>query len=213
MSNFINHLSLIICILLFNFKLSSPTIQINPIMNIPTLTSEFERFDLSKFDRKVEINKISKPGGIYIESEKLDDGYTERIYQENSCFFILKNYYANCNIKEKGVLFNSGYFKIGNWYSFSAGGQLAKTYNDENIFTFNFEKLYDFITKERIGLSFGFIHDYTGFHTVIQKKIDINNNPLWVINWQKEPQIIEEISISGSSGKVLSRVKEFIEEN
>jgi hypothetical protein len=205
-----------ICILFSIFSCNSSIpltqTQTDQEMLIPTITNEFEKFDTYKFDSSLKVNIETKQDGTYIERERQSYGYITRIYNPQSYFIIIKQFYDNGFIKEKGVVFNSGYFTIGPWYSFNKQGILEKTVNNDNGYTYSFQDLFKYLNSQKIGLSIGRIELYSGIHTTIEKESIIPGSPVWKIRWQKEPQLIEEIIMDGKNGNVISKHNVLIKE-
>ncbi len=176
-------------------------------MNIPVVTNEFEKFEFKNYDSSKGVNRVILPDGTYQEYDSQSpDGYIVTIQPNNSCFMIIKKFYKDGNIMEKGLMINSGDSKKGNWYYFDKQGRLLREEDNDLPFKFTFEDLFNFLKKEKIPLAVGRIQG--GFHT------QINNNPdpketWWEVRWLKDksrmPNVIEEIRINGISGKVISR--------
>lgn len=180
---------------------------------VPEVSKEFERLEINEnYDPSKEISSYSLSDGSYIELEKEPYGYIERRWAPDSYFIIIKQFYENKNIKEKGVIFNSGYFKIGIWYYFNESNQLIKEENCDLDFTFSFQELFDHLQKNNIPVTKGHIELYSGHHTSITKRID-SNKSMWIVNWLKEPQLEEEIYINGNNGSEIKTEEIFIREN
>jgi hypothetical protein len=205
-----NRVSVII-VFFFGLLISNSQCQIKnlPDMNItiPRVTKEFEKLEFDQnFDGTKEQSSFTSSDGTYIEIEKQSFGFIKRQYLPDSYFIIIKQYFENRNIKEKGVIFNSGYFKIGYWYYYNDQGQLIKEEDSDLNFKFTFQELFFFLRQKKIDLTIGYIELYSGFHTTIEKQVDSKSSS-WVVRWLKEPLLIEEIIIDGKTGKVLKTNK------
>ncbi len=170
---------------------------------VPEVSKEIEKLEFDKnYDSAKDINSYTLTDGSYIELEKEPYGYIERTWAPDSYFIIVKQFYENGYIKEKGVIFNYGYFEIGNWYYFDENGKLLKVEDCNIKFKFSFHELFEVLQKRKIPLTPGHIEQYTGPHTSIEKHTD-SNKSMWVVSWLKEPQVTEEIYFDGNTGKVL----------
>ncbi|MEO6830845.1 MAG: hypothetical protein ABI378_01350 [Chitinophagaceae bacterium] len=172
-------------------------------MNIPTVTPEFERLSPGKVDSLSRKLTVSTEGKTYIEEQKQSTGFIARISNADSYFKVIKNYAPGGQLRDKGVIFNSGSFPIGKWYYFNESGQLTKTEDNDTGYRFDFEDLYKFLEKHNISLTLGAIPPLSGFHTTIEKK-EQAGQPVWVVTWKKEPQLLEEIILDGKNGRVIS---------
>lgn len=200
-----NHIS-IIFIIYFGLLISNShcqTKKTSEMIKIPKVTNEFEKLKFNEnYDATKGKSSFTLSDGTYVELEKESYGYIERRWDPDSYFIIIKQYYENRTIKEKGVIFNYGYFETGNWYYFNEDGQLIETVNYDQNFAFTFQKLFNFLQQKKINLTLGHIKLYSGYHTSIEKRSDSNKH-LWVVTWLKEPQLAEEILFDGNTGNVI----------
>ncbi|HMC83923.1 MAG TPA: hypothetical protein VKI61_00290 [Chitinophagaceae bacterium] len=173
-------------------------------IEIPKVSKEFEALDFHQVDTSSDITTTVLDNGSVKEVAKQSYGYVVRLSPKNSYFIIIKQYYKNGGIKEKGVLFNSGFFKAGNWYRYNEKGELVNEENNDKGFEFDFNKVYEYLRTQHIDLTIGHIELYSGFHTTIEKDIE-GKHATWVIRWLKEPQVVEEIILDGTNGKLLTR--------
>ena len=180
-------------------------------MNIPTVTSDAERLAPGKIDSLTRKALITQTGNSTQEEQKQSQGYILRISYADSYFKVIKNFYPSGMIRNKGVIFNSGGFMTGTWYYFNDNGTPARKENTDSLYKFTFEDLHKLLTKRNIGLSIGYIPPLSGFHTTIEKKTE-RNRSVWVVVWQKEPQMMEELIIDGTTGAVLSTTDKRIKE-
>ena len=182
-------------------------------IKIPKVTNEFEKLNLNKYIlSNDEIFSNTLKDGTYVELQKESYGYYESRWNPDSYFIIIKQYNKSGNIKEKGVLFNSGYFRIGTWYYFNMEGQLIKEQNCDLNFNFSFQELRNYLVEKNINLTIGYIEPYTGIHTSIEKQVDTNKS-MWIVTWQKDPQLLEEIYLDGNTGKIIKTNEILIEED
>ena len=115
-------------------------------MNIPVVTKEFEKFEFKNYDSSKGVNRVILPDGTYQEYDSQSpDGYVVTIQPNNSCFMIIKKFYKDGNIMEKGLMINSGDSKKGNWYYFDKQGRLLREEDNDLPFKFTFEDLFNFL--------------------------------------------------------------------
>ena len=177
-------------------------------MNIPKVTSAFETFPFQSFDSVSGFTSTTLQDGTYIEyQEQGEDGYIERISPKDSYFCIIKKYYKNGGIKEKGLSVNYGGFKKGVWYYFDETGKPVSEENHDAGFTFTFEKLIAFLEREKIPLVLGYDGD-SYYHTSIYNLADTGKT-VWVVEWMNTasaiPNTVERMLIDGTTGEVLEK--------
>lgn len=182
---------------------------------IPKVTSEFEKFDSSHF-KKIEFrdwgegyDTLQNGTFIVMRQDYMGKGYYE--FRKNQYFSISKVYYANGNIKKKGLCFiYSGIFEKGVWYNFDEAGNLTDSIDYDEPYKFTFEQVLDFSRKE--GIKFrkfdveykpsGFekyneLHRY--FHNYYKKHV-------WVVTrWNQERLQMESIFLDARTGEVIER--------
>jgi hypothetical protein len=173
-------------------------------MKIPIVTKEYERIDSQYFNWVKNFESKTLDDGTYIEYQKQSYGFIERIIPKDSYFKIIKQYYHNGNIRQKGVIFISGSFKNAMWYYYDEQGSLTREEDNNKDFPFTFEKLFEYLQKEKISLTKGEIQPYSGFHTDIDKRVN-GNEAFWVVRWLKGPTLIEERIIDGKTGNVVKK--------
>jgi hypothetical protein len=172
-------------------------------INVPYVSKDFEKLEAyHNIDFSKEKTSITNMEGTFIELEKQSYGYIIREYPPDSYFIIIKQYYQNGNIMEKGVVINSGNSKVGHWYVFDSTGTLINDENSDKGYEFSIQDLIIFLKLNKIDLTIGRIELYTGIHTTIDKLVDSDGSK-WIVRWLKEPMLIEEWIIDGNSGKVM----------
>jgi hypothetical protein len=173
-------------------------------MNIPTVTRDFEKFDFANYDSASGYKQIELPDGTIQEAQKQSYGFIVRIQPPNSYFTLIKKFYANGNIKAKGLIFNSGDFRYGVWYYFDEQGKLTKEEDNDAAYNFSFNKLYDYLMQRHISFTPGQLQG--GYNNSITKKTDAGG-PKWIVEWLKDsskmPNTLEVLTIDGITGKVL----------
>lgn len=177
---------------------------------IPIVTRNFEKFDSIKFNNSKKENpyvlREFLSDGTYIEMTSSNSGKYYLETPPNSYFMISKTYYSNGNIKAKGLGFNGDAFQKGVWYEFDEKGTLVKETDYDADYKFRFEDILAFCEREGIEVKKGPILQSTGYHTQITRHHSpILGKRTWVIRWLKKPDLIEEISLDGDTGKVLKR--------
>jgi hypothetical protein len=183
-------------------------------MYIPKITKDFEKFDMALYNR-LEKKSVDRnewlPDGRYIQVFDLNDTYVYRESHKDSYFQIVKTFYKNGNIKTKGLEFNTinlGTFSKGIWYQFDEQGKLIKEIDYDKDFTFGFNDVVAFCTKENISLKTGVIKYGSGMHTYITRTSGSSSSPSeWIVKWLKLPDVIEEIRLNGTTGSIISRTE------
>lgn len=202
-------------------------------MQLPKVSGDFEKLDLNELKAKASKSHGIKvlPDRKTVEIEVYDyqfqaengdnirfsgDNYGEyRLEQRisNAYFNLIKIYYQNGNVKSKGLEFNVFYgtFKKGTWYSFNPEGRLTSTIDYDTPFKFTFEQLVQYLEQENIPLKKGTLAQNPGYLTSIKRAVPDNQSPVWQVSWLKAPDKIEDIVISGITGKVVSkRIRNYI---
>ncbi|REC46839.1 toxin-antitoxin system YwqK family antitoxin [Chryseobacterium pennipullorum] len=170
---------------------------------LPSVDNKFEKFDSNKI-KDSDVLREFLSNGNYIEINAANSG---KYYQEtfkDSYYMISKSYYPNGNIKSKGAGFNGDGFQIGKWYEFDEKGNLIKEVDYDKPYKFTFEDILMFCEKEGISLTKGPVLQSTGFHTTIIRRVE-KEKPVWVIEWRKKSNVLETITLDGTTGKVISR--------
>ncbi|WP_143305847.1 toxin-antitoxin system YwqK family antitoxin [Chitinophaga vietnamensis] len=195
----------------------------------PLINDTFETLDLKTLQEKGRKTQaaVARPDGKMVSgtSYSLDEtndkgvrivifgddvaGYVRREMLPDSYFEISKEFYPDGKIKAKGLRFVRGGFTKGTWYYFGTDGKLSKSINYDTPFRYTLEDVFRFLTNERIPIEKGPEKPNEGMKTSIFRTSD-TLGPLWKILWLKDrnsmPNIVEEITIDGVSGKVLKRV-------
>ncbi|CAM3987471.1 hypothetical protein SAMN06265348_104446 [Pedobacter westerhofensis] len=202
-------------------------------MQLPTVSADFEKLDLTGLKAKATKSQGMKilPDRKTVEIEVYDyqfqadngdiirfsgDNYGDyRLEQriKDAYFNLVKIYDQSGNIKTKGLEFNVFYgtFKKGTWYSFNPDGKLASSIDYDTPFKFSFEQLVQLLGQQHIPLKKGPVAQNPGFLTSIKRAAEANQTPVWQVSWLKAPDKIEDIVISGVTGKVVSsRVRNYV---
>jgi len=202
-------------------------------MQLPTVSADFEKLDLTGLKAKANKSQGMKilPDRKTVEIEVYDyqfqadngdiirfsgDNYGDyRLEQriKDAYFNLVKIYDQSGNIKTKGLEFNVFYgtFKKGTWYSFNPDGKLASSIDYDTPFKFSFEQLVQLLGQQHIPLKKGPVAQNPGFLTSIKRAAEANQTPVWQVSWLKAPDKIEDIVISGVTGKVVSsRVRNYV---
>ena len=212
---------------------------------IPTVTSEFEKFNFEDNKQKytkTELGVITDTGsykGFTFELEittnnynivrnysKLDNGKIQSVYEliyyNNSPFMIRKDFYANGNIKQKGLYIIHGDYYKGTWYYYNEKGDLTNSIDNDVFFKYTWEDLSTFMKENDIQISLGkpkgeniltriYSNPTKLFPESSIKEIgQVLPTPLWTITWRKptRPQNeYTEVSLDGTTGKMGYRKK------
>lgn len=194
------------------------------IFKIPEINNQTETFDDSLFispsGKKDDstIVRVSKENYIEVDTNnkknirchffKNDDGEVAGYDSRKTPFFrIYKLFYANGNIKHKGISCLFG-FRLGIWYYYNEDGTLQYEKNWEERFDFTAEDLFDYCRKNGISLE----QKFDGFQTRISRssepKSEYNNEKIWIIVFPDLKNITEiALTLSGNDGKVLNRIE------
>ena len=204
-------------------------------MGYPIVSKEFETFDFETYEERPPEN--SELGG-YRESQYikrlsngivtimnfagigLGGGFYCIIFYPDSYFLEWRLYYANGNIKEKGLRYNQG-FQKGIWYEFDETGKLIKETNYDAPFQFTFEDIVQYCKKNEIKLQKGYEKPYENnkewYEGQLIAKIyrkTFEGVSHWEIQYKKEDttasaEFLEVIvKLDGKTGKELSKTVE-----
>ncbi|MEN9919419.1 MAG: hypothetical protein RL662_1855 [Bacteroidota bacterium] len=193
-------------------------ISIRTIDRVPCLEvdNKFEKLDIDWLEKNGEQRNMgdnfnyqyqleSDIGLLNISGSKIY-GYNRLEYFNNSLFKIVKLYYPNGGIKEKGWMFNDSETKKGTWYEFDNHGKLTKTTDYDKLTEYKFEDAIRFCELENIPLLKGYIQPSTGLHTNISRYYDEKTASYqWYIEWLKNFYLMEKIILDGKTGRVLHR--------
>jgi YD repeat-containing protein len=196
-------------------------------MDYPIVTKDFESFDFETYEERPPAKPSGYRDGEYIHklpngivkkfATQGEEGFYCSIYYPDSYFCELKIYYANGNIKEKGLAYVQG-FQKGIWYEFDESGKLIRETDYDKPFKFTFEDIVKFCEKNNIKLAKGY------------NKTTFDNNKEWyesllladirrsifegmckweIIYAKEEPKsqyghVRETITLDGETGKAIS---------
>jgi hypothetical protein len=179
--------------------------------NIPTIDNQLETFDIEVFNKEsVRDKRILTTNNSVIEEDTQSFGYAQQTYPNDSYFSILKLYFSNGKIKEKGVYFNNG-SEYGTWYKFSEEGKLIKETNyNQPLNKIGWRYILNYCKRNNIPLTKGYTEN--GYHTEIYFDKDVEKEDgIWTITWQTAGDKLEEIKLHGASGWQISKKElEFI---
>ncbi len=130
-------------------------------------------------------------------------GYAEQIIYPQGYFTVIKMFYKNMKIKEKGISFNNG-SEYGIWYEFNEEGKLIKTINTDEGYDFSWKNVITFCEEKEIPLTKGF-KEFAGFQTRILKREE-NGKKVWVISYLLPVgDKIKEITLDGKTGEEIKQ--------
>ncbi|MFL1895017.1 hypothetical protein ACJRPK_04900 [Aquimarina sp. 2-A2] len=174
---------------------------------IPEIDNKFEKFDIDKFDLEKE-NIFIKENDFYIKRMNQSFGFAKHLVKENSFFSILKLYFKNSFIKEKGISFNNG-SEYGVWYKFDEQGNLIEEIDTDKGYDFDWKQVVHYCEKNKIELTKGY--ETSGFQTTIYKEESEEGHKTWVITYQFSGDQLIELTLDGITGKELNKKKlEFV---
>ncbi len=178
---------------------------------MPIVTKDFETFDSLNYEKlKVKSSDINEflNDGTFVETLKAKGGDWYNETPPHSYFSLTKIYYDNGNIKKKGLEFNWVGFQKGVWYEFNEQGKLIKEIDYDRPFKFTWEDVLRFCEKEKIPVQIGPVLQSTGFHTTIKRSVSpVLDVAIWEIQWLKEGDLTEQITLDGENGRVVKRVE------
>ncbi|QCW98845.1 hypothetical protein FGM00_01435 [Aggregatimonas sangjinii] len=173
----------------------------NQEIMVPEVNNQFEKFDIETFNAEsIRGKRIETSAEFYIEEDTQSFGYARQIFPHQSYFSVLKLYYKNSFIKEKGFSFNNG-SEIGEWYTFDESGKLTGSTNTDENYAFGYLQLIEYCEQHKINLQKG--HADSGFQTSVYKEKDEKGTNIWVITHQIAGDRLERITLDGGTGKVL----------
>jgi hypothetical protein len=169
-------------------------------MEMPIVSAEFERIDTRVFENTENEKIVPNKDGSVDKYLRYEDGYTVSRYFSDSYFVIVKNFFANGGIKEKGVSLNTGECALGVWYEFDAAGKMEKKEDFDQPYRFPFDNLVKYLSSRKIPLTLGMVQG--GFHTEVYKDNE-DGKPFWFVHWLPEGDRIEILKIDGATGKLV----------
>ena len=133
-------------------------IQAHRKIPIPRITANFEKLDMEKFNHSPKesdglVKEVTHNGNTLITYLYEEEGNREYVTEEfinNSYYRIVKEYYANGNIKNKSVRVINGGLLLGMSYTFNANGRLEKSIDNSERYKFSFMQLLDLLNKKKI---------------------------------------------------------------
>ena len=208
----------------------------------PIVTKEFEKMDFKKIKEKYlklhpDVNPQASLYG-YNYDEKFDDKIinydfyetkiggiqsgTELTYYNNSPFMIIREFYSNGNIKQKGLYIIKGDYYKGIWYYYNEKGDLTNSIDYDTYFKFSWEDVALFMNENSIEINLGkpkseniFVEIRNNSYRMSPASFDSNygKDPsefLWTITWKQRNRPSNEyteISLDGITGKMGYRKK------
>lgn len=214
--------------------------QTKTMFYIPIINPNFEKFDFQKTKEEF-LKNLKKKGDLqnpdanaysYYYDEKMDNRIisryynetkkegiiyaTETVFYDNSPFAIVKIFYPNGNIKEKGVNIVSGSVFKGLWYYFDEEGKAIKTIDYDKFFQYNWEDIEKYMGENKILMPLG--NKNINGKTIISRSYTSvfkdspnpsKNASTWSITYQEGNNSNQycEIILDGNTGKLLYRKK------
>lgn len=167
---------------------------------MPKIDNYLEKIT-KKFD-KSRIDEINNSEHIIYTSANV--GFGEAHYFNHSYFIILKNFFKNSIIQNKGVAFTEG-SPIGTWYHFDESGNLIKEENTDEGYDFGPLDVVKYCEKNNIKLPKGY--QTSGYQTDVYKR-EIDGRKVWVISYAlsiNKQSYVDEITLDGKTGKLLNK--------
>ncbi len=176
---------------------------------IPVVNSSSEKFDIKILKQKNRLDTFflsyNNESTIVRQLQDQSYGFIDRVFYQKTYFTLIKKYYRNKNIKDKGISFNEG-SPIGIWYHFDETGKLIKEENTDEGYTFTPEDLVKYCKKNNIELSKGY-HESEGYQTSVYKS-ELNGKKVWkisyLISFNKQEKEVK-LTLDGQTGKVIKR--------
>ena len=151
--------SIIIITTLVSCGQSSSPVQNEAKITLPEVNDQFETFDPYLYLTNKDTSNISfrfSNDDFFYEQYGYGNGYTTAIYPHDSYFQIVKNYYTDGKIKEKGVAFHTGH-PVGMWYLFDESGILVDCKNTDAGYSFTYEDVINYCHSNEIALTRGYV--------------------------------------------------------
>jgi hypothetical protein len=199
-------LLIVFTILSFTSCIAQKTLKMEQEVIIPEINKKFETFDIQDFNKKVDnvsgVRRIKKDE-ILIEEDYQNPGFSRITYFFDSNFYLLKLFFENGNIKEKGISFNNG-SEFGVWYHYNEKGSLIKEENTDIGYDFGWLDVIKYCHKNDIQLEKGY-PKRGGIKTEIYKNEE-EGKKVWIISYYK-PKTDEyiEVTLDGKTGKEIKR--------
>jgi len=180
------------------------------------IDSKFEKINIEWLEKNGQARKMGDSFSYLYETKTdtgfiqmygyREKGYSKFVHFNNSYFKVVKHFYPNGNIKEKGWMFNNTSVKVGIWHEYTENGTLSKTINYDELTAFTIEDVFRFCTLENIPLEKGYIKPSTGNHTNINRFFDEETSSWkWYVGWEKRPDLGETVILDAQTGEILSR--------
>jgi len=189
------------------------------------IDNKFEKFDIAWLEENGTSMPLDNNIFTYEYRGKKDssnyflmgnkrNGYTYLHYFENKYHKIVKHYYPNGNIKEKGFMVNSSDTKTETWYEFDENGKLTKTINYDKLTDLSLNDVLRFCELEKITIKSGYQEPFSGFYNSIYRYYDENSSSyIWAVRWLKKHNLVEYIRLDGKTGKIREKTEEEYENN
>lgn len=192
-------------------------IQSETIMqNIDSFDNRFEKLNIDWLEKNGQKRNMGNSFSYLYESEtdrevvqiygSRKKGYSKFQHFSDSYFKLIKYYYPNGNIKEKGWMINNSQTKRGVWHEFDENGKLIKSTDFDTVSEFTINDVFRFCRLENIPVEKGYVRPSTGNHTIINRFYDdANKSYRWYVGWMKNYELRENIILDGKTGRVISR--------
>ncbi len=176
--------------------------NLNKQVMFPEIDNKFEKFDIVTFEKESTLEKRTVTTESYfLEEDTQSSGYVSVKYPNNSVFSIVKLFYKNGNIREKGIQFNNG-SEYGIWYKFDESGKLTEEENTDEGYQFSWDDVVEYCKKNKIKLAEGYPKG--GWQTEIFKETDGAQN-IWKITYQVAGELLNEVTLDSNTGSELSK--------
>ena len=172
-------------------------------MNYPQVSESLEKIDAAIVADEQSSKTVRMPDGSEMRYTKNNAGYSLRILDPRMPYAVVKNYYPNGFIKEKGVSVSGNACPLGTWYFFSESRSLDHKTDYDAGYRFDMNDVLKFLTQKRIPLPPN-MPPANGKYTEIYKGKD-GNTPVYYIHWLSKPELVEILTLSGANGAVLNK--------
>lgn len=184
------------------------------------ISNQSEKFEFDKLNR-IRYQDSNWGSEMFQDSTRLlmEEWENECIIQinpPNEYFFINKIFFGNGNIKYKGLSFIYDGFPKGKWYYFNKKGNLEKTIDYDEPFSFTFEQMLEFARRQGV-VFYKYPQNkevrYPAYRPKLHREYDEKTGECWWELWKKADTPIEEdtsfkieiIRVDGKTGKEISR--------
>ncbi len=176
-----------------NKEINSVTKKKNNNQNKAMETFDIETFNKNK-DQAENYKYTSKNNEIIEESGGLENGDYIRIkHIANHNFKEFYRFYPKGTLKIKGMFYEND-FNSGIWHYYNEQGNLEKTIDYDQAFTYTWDDILKFVKEKKIDLS----ENTTRISRATEGAI-----PTWGVTWHYDSGRLKSITINGKTGEIV----------